>query len=131
MCDGAFNRQIQRGDFGVILFDSEGRVVDGRARKFFCRASICAEIWAALELAVKEENSITIYSDCQILTKAIHDQPDQWPWEAASILALITQLLTNHTGISIIHVGRNEVHGADHIAKMARDERIPNFWDLV
>ncbi|CAN1764153.1 Putative ribonuclease H protein At1g65750 [Linum perenne] len=35
VCDGAFNRAIQRGGLGVIMYDSGGRVVDGRVRSFF------------------------------------------------------------------------------------------------
>ncbi|CAN1167429.1 hypothetical protein LINPERHAP2_LOCUS27241 [Linum perenne] len=130
VCDGAFNRAIHRGGYGVIVYDNEGRVVDGRARSFVCRAPICAEAMAilkAVELAADYEASTIILSDCLALTKALEDQPEQWPWEAAAILASISHILRNHMEISIVHVGRNEVAEADRLAKRARDEALADF----
>ncbi|CAN1147208.1 hypothetical protein LINPERHAP2_LOCUS15734 [Linum perenne] len=111
------------------MYDSDGRVVDGRVRSFFCGAPICAEamaMLAAVELAAHHGARTIILSDCQSLTIAVEDQPDQWPWEAASI----TQILRNHREIVITHVGRSEVHEADCLAKRARDESLTDFWLL-
>ncbi|CAN1134885.1 hypothetical protein LINPERHAP2_LOCUS8536 [Linum perenne] len=134
VCDGAYNRAIHRGGYGVIIYDNEGRVVDGRARSFFCGTAICAEamaILAATELASGYEAETVILSDCQVLTKALEDQPDQWPWEAAPILASISQILRNHRTISIVHVGRDEVAEADRLAKRARDDVLADFHMVV
>ncbi|CAN1134999.1 hypothetical protein LINPERHAP2_LOCUS8604, partial [Linum perenne] len=131
VCDGAFDRAIFRGGYGVIAYDSEGRVVDGRVRSFFCRAPICAEamaLMAAVKLASSNDCRTIILSDCQVLTKALKDQPDQWPWEVAAILATITQTLRNYEEISVLHVGRSEVREADRLAKRARDEQLSDFW---
>ncbi|CAN1145655.1 hypothetical protein LINPERHAP2_LOCUS14798 [Linum perenne] len=112
------------------MYDNEGRVVDGRARCFFCRAAICAEAIAvepAIELAAGLGVDTVILSDCEVFTKALEDQPDQWPWEVAAILASISQILRNHREISILHVGRNEVAEADLMAKRARNDVLAEF----
>ncbi|CAN1140691.1 hypothetical protein LINPERHAP2_LOCUS12012 [Linum perenne] len=112
------------------MFDNEGRVVDGRARSFFCGAPICAEattLLAAVELATRFNVRTVIMSDCLTLTKALEDQPDQCPWEVVAVLACISHLLRNAADISIVHVGRNEVRDADHLAKRSRDEDIADF----
>ncbi|CAN1178011.1 hypothetical protein LINPERHAP2_LOCUS33437 [Linum perenne] len=112
------------------MFDNEGRVVDGRARSFFCGAPICAEataLLAAVELAMRYNVRTVIMSDCLTLIKALEDQPDQWPWEVAAVLASISHLLRNAADFSIVHVGRNEVRDADRLAKQARDEDIADF----
>ncbi|CAN1120411.1 hypothetical protein LINPERHAP2_LOCUS176, partial [Linum perenne] len=120
--------------FGVIVYDSEGRVVDDRVGIFVCGAVICVEaraLLAAVELAARYGERTLIFSDCQTLTNALNDQPDQWPWEAAAIVASITQILSNHWEISMTHVGRSEVHEANRLVKRARDEDLSNFWLLV
>ncbi|CAN1153092.1 Putative ribonuclease H protein At1g65750 [Linum perenne] len=77
---------------------------------------------------VEMEIQTIILSDCQTLTNAVKDQHDRWPWEAAAIIASITQIMRNHREISITYVGRMEVHEADLLAKRARDENLSNFW---
>ncbi|CAN1187028.1 hypothetical protein LINPERHAP2_LOCUS38483 [Linum perenne] len=106
------------------MYDNEGRVVDGRARSFVCGAPISAEATAllvAVQLAASYDASTIIFSDCLTLTKALQNQPDQWPWEAAAILASISQIMRDRSNISIFHVGREEVREADSLAKRARD----------
>ncbi|CAN1159431.1 hypothetical protein LINPERHAP2_LOCUS22702 [Linum perenne] len=85
---------------------------------------------AAVELAAQHGERTIILSDCLTLTKGLEDQPDQWPWEVAAIMASITMVLRNHREISINHVGRAEVHEADRLAKRARDENLMDFWLL-
>ncbi|CAN1144639.1 hypothetical protein LINPERHAP2_LOCUS14210 [Linum perenne] len=112
------------------MYDSEGRVVDGRVGSFVCGAAICAEsraLLAAVELAARYAERTLIFLDCQTLTNALNDEPDQWPWEVIAIVASITQILSNHWEISIIHVGRSEVHEVDRLAKRARDEDLSDF----
>ncbi|CAN1147239.1 hypothetical protein LINPERHAP2_LOCUS15757 [Linum perenne] len=115
------------------MYDAEGRVVDGRVGSFICGAPICAEaraVLAAVELAASYGEEVLILSNCQTLTNALMDRPDQWPWEAAVIIASITHVLRNHRVLSITHVGRTEVHDADILAKRARDENLSQFWCL-
>ncbi|CAN1137545.1 hypothetical protein LINPERHAP2_LOCUS10138 [Linum perenne] len=90
VCDGAFNIATHHGGLEVIMYDSVGRLLDGRLRSFFCGAAICAEAWALLavvELAASYGERTLIFSDCQTLMKALMDQLDQWPWEAAEIVS--------------------------------------------
>ncbi|CAN1144641.1 hypothetical protein LINPERHAP2_LOCUS14212 [Linum perenne] len=81
------------------MYASEWRVVDGRVGSFVRGAAICAEaraLLAAVELAARYAERTLIFSNCQTLTNALNDEPDQWPWEAAAIVASITQILSNH-----------------------------------
>ncbi|CAN1122441.1 hypothetical protein LINPERHAP2_LOCUS1345 [Linum perenne] len=113
------------------MYDTEGSVVDGRVGHFFCGAPICVEArasLAAVELASGYGVETIILSDCQTLTNAVKDQHDRWPWEAAAIIASITQIMRNHREISITYVGKMGVHEADMLAKRARDENLSNFW---
>ncbi|CAN1133224.1 hypothetical protein LINPERPRIM_LOCUS30528 [Linum perenne] len=129
--DGAFKASIQRGAYGVIKYDAEGRVLDGRARKFCCRAPICAEAYgllAAVEMAAQDMRRTLILTDCLSLTKAIQEDQEKWPWEAASVIASIQQRMKDNLHIFVHHVQRSEVHEADRIAKMARDELLPLDW---
>ncbi|CAN1124733.1 hypothetical protein LINPERHAP2_LOCUS2509 [Linum perenne] len=106
------------------MYDNERRDVDGRARSFVCGAPISAEattLLVAVELAVSYDASTIIFSDCLTLAKALQNQPDQWPWEAAAILASTSQIMRDQSNISIFHVGREEVREADILAKRARD----------
>ncbi|CAN1138552.1 hypothetical protein LINPERHAP2_LOCUS10751 [Linum perenne] len=116
------------------MYDSEEGVVDGRARSFFSREPICVQakgILVAVELTTCHEVNTVILSACLVLTKALEDQPGHWVWEVAAILTSISQVLRNHMGISIIHVGREEVAEVDRLAKRARDEALADFHLLV
>ncbi|CAN1795692.1 hypothetical protein LINPERHAP1_LOCUS20691 [Linum perenne] len=131
VCDGAFKASIQRGAYGVIKYDVEGRVVDGRARNFCCRAPICAEAFgllAAVEMASRDTRSTIILSDCLNLVSVIHEGPEKWPWEAASVIAMIQQVLNSSNHITVIHARRTEIQAADRIAKQARDDLLPVSW---
>ncbi|CAN1131534.1 hypothetical protein LINPERPRIM_LOCUS13869 [Linum perenne] len=115
---------LQKGAYDVIKYDSEGRVLDGRARKFLCRAPICAEalgLLAAVEMASTDIRRTLIISDCLFLISAIHEDQDKWPWEAASVIASIQQLMNTNSHITVTHARRMETREADRIAKLARD----------
>ncbi|CAN1161617.1 hypothetical protein LINPERHAP2_LOCUS24030 [Linum perenne] len=131
MCDGAFDRTTQKGAIGVIVYDSEGRVVDGRARSFFCRAPICAKaiaILEALHMGRGEQRTTQVITDCMALTSALQNNEDAWPWKAAATLARIKQMLEANPQVHLRYVPRTEVHTADRIAKMAHDDRLPLDW---
>ncbi|CAN1828501.1 Putative ribonuclease H protein At1g65750 [Linum perenne] len=135
MCDGAFKADIQYGAYGVIVYDSEGRVVDGRARSFFCRAPICAEALAVLEavqIAFLEQGDIVIFTDSKTIVSALDRQYEEWPWEVAGFIAQIKQWLTARSNIQIRWVNRQVISEVDRIAKMARDNCLPPNWvDLL
>ncbi|CAN1761942.1 Putative ribonuclease H protein At1g65750 [Linum perenne] len=131
VCDGAYKASIQRGAFGVIKYDAAGRVLDGRARNFCCRAPICAEangLLAAVDMATRDTRRTIILTDCLAVTKALKESQELWPWEVASVLASIQQKLQMFTHIAVFHVHRNEVQEADRIAKKARDDLLPLDW---
>ncbi|CAN1279154.1 hypothetical protein LINPERPRIM_LOCUS16906 [Linum perenne] len=131
VCDGVFKASIQKGAYGIIKYDAAGRVIDGRARNFCCRAPIFAEangLLAAVDLAIHDTRTTIILTDCQAITRALTDTQDLWPWEAASVIASIQRNLQVSTHITFQHVPRSEVHEADRIAKKARDDLLPLDW---
>ncbi|CAN1144884.1 Putative ribonuclease H protein At1g65750 [Linum perenne] len=77
VCDGAFKASIQKGAYGVIVYNAEGNVVNGRAGSVKCAAPVCAEAYAvlrAIELIKTINTPTIIYSDSQcwlILLQAI------------------------------------------------------------
>ncbi|CAN0911289.1 hypothetical protein LINGRAHAP2_LOCUS26761 [Linum grandiflorum] len=82
---------------GVIMLNTDGGVVDGRAGRFVCRAPICAEAAAvlhAISLAMRSSRPAVILTDCQVLTTAICNPPHRWSWECAALVATIVQHLS-------------------------------------
>ncbi|CAN1784919.1 Putative ribonuclease H protein At1g65750 [Linum perenne] len=131
MCDGAYKADIRYGAYGVIVYDSEGRVVDGRARSFFCRAPICAEalgILAAVHIATSDDSSAIILTDSMIMVTALGNEEGDWPWEVAGFLAQIKQQLDARPNVVIKWVNREVISKVDSIAKLARDNRLPFDW---
>ncbi|CAN1292760.1 hypothetical protein LINPERPRIM_LOCUS21725 [Linum perenne] len=131
MCDGAFQADIRYGAYGIIVYDSEGRVVDGRARSFFCRAPLCAEalvILEALQIAASDQVDTIVLTDSKSIVLALENHKDDWPWEAASFIAQIKQVMETSSNIHVIWVRRDEIREADRVAKLARDNRLPLNW---
>ncbi|CAN1167640.1 hypothetical protein LINPERHAP2_LOCUS27349 [Linum perenne] len=71
--DGAFKASIQKGAYGVIKYDVEGRVLDGRSRKFCCRAPICAEAYGLLTAV--ENPGCEKYPDYHGFLDSLHGHP--------------------------------------------------------
>ncbi|CAN0845860.1 hypothetical protein LINGRAHAP2_LOCUS4226 [Linum grandiflorum] len=66
LCDGSFKYDIQQAGYGVVLFNSNGIAIDGRAGRLFCKEPLVAEAWAiftAVRLASSLVGTINILSD--------------------------------------------------------------------
>ncbi|CAN1134540.1 hypothetical protein LINPERHAP2_LOCUS8324 [Linum perenne] len=113
------------------MMDSDGHIIDGTAGSFFCRTPGVAEAYAILtaaQLARREDEPITIKSDCLEVIKAISSPRRDWPWEYAPIIADITHFIQQATGISIVKGSRAEVSRAHDIANRARlGTLLPNW----
>ncbi|CAN1152727.1 hypothetical protein LINPERPRIM_LOCUS29110 [Linum perenne] len=131
VCDGAFKDNIRKGAYGVVMTDAEGRILDGRARSFFCRSPLGAEaeaLLAAVELAGDNNCGTVILTDSQILYTSLYNPQDQWPWEIAATLARIHYALARTHNTTIMKADRSEVQQADHIARLMRDDVLPTNW---
>ncbi|CAN1181154.1 Putative ribonuclease H protein At1g65750 [Linum perenne] len=131
VCDGAFKASIQKGTYGVILYNIQGKAVNGQAGSFKCAAPLCAEARAVL-IAVQMAKMITtptdIDSDFLILVNALRDHHHNWPWQISGILATLQQLLFWNQQIRVSYVPRSSVQAAHHIAIQARDNVLPPDW---
>ncbi|CAN1188912.1 hypothetical protein LINPERHAP2_LOCUS39608 [Linum perenne] len=113
------------------MTDTKGRILDGRARSFFCRSPIGAEaegLLAAVELVGVEPSGTIIYTDSQTVYQCLFSQHDQWPWEIASTVAKIHHALAGARNVQVKKVDRIEVKLADRVAKMMRDGVFPTNW---
>ncbi|CAN1179054.1 hypothetical protein LINPERHAP2_LOCUS33977 [Linum perenne] len=131
LCDGSFQGATQKAGFCAVLFDADGRVIDGRADSFLSRTSTCAEATAlsnAVRLAMLYPYPTVILSDCRIVVDALKDPLQQWPWECEATLACISDDLHTAPWIEIKHCRRQIVHSVDRVAKLSRDNLLPPNW---
>ncbi|CAN1174466.1 Putative ribonuclease H protein At1g65750 [Linum perenne] len=131
VCDGAYLATIRKGAYGVIMYDAEGCLINGRASSFPCAAPICAEasaIQTAIQLAQSSSSPTIIYSDCNVLTSAIHEPQNTWPWIVAGPLATITRSLFWNQQVTVQYAPRLVVNLAHQIAHKARDDILPPNW---
>ncbi|CAN1140139.1 Putative ribonuclease H protein At1g65750 [Linum perenne] len=90
-CDGSFLHDSQKAAYGMVISNSAGQIVDGKAGTFFCDSPRVSEAKALLE-ATKMAKSINsnglfiIFSDCQELVSAINGPKHRWPWECYGFL---------------------------------------------
>ncbi|CAN1162854.1 hypothetical protein LINPERHAP2_LOCUS24702 [Linum perenne] len=122
-CDGSFEEGIQKAGVGIILFDSEGHTIDGRAGSLFCRTPSVAEAVAvlmAVQLANDTGGHVRVLSDCVEVVNAIKAPPDDWPWEIGAIIADIMTILQSNENIVVNHCRRTEVSLAHNTANRAR-----------
>ncbi|CAN1788506.1 LINE-1 retrotransposable element ORF2 protein, partial [Linum perenne] len=131
LCDGSFSGTNQKAGYSVIMYDTAGTVVDGRAGQLFCRAPICAEATAVLHAVLLARLSPTpaiVYTDCLQVTNALKGSPSEWPWDCSAILASIAEALQGTNWISIKHCRRQFTSIADKVAKLIRDNKLPPDW---
>ncbi|CAN1187161.1 hypothetical protein LINPERHAP2_LOCUS38573 [Linum perenne] len=122
-CDGSFQVDIQKAGLGVIVSDSNGHNIDGRAGFFFCRTPSVAEAFAVLNAAQMAQNlntRVLIKSDCHEVTEAISKPLEECPWEITAIIADIVQITQSYPHITIKHCRRTEVSQAHKIANLVR-----------
>ncbi|CAN0873079.1 hypothetical protein LINGRAHAP2_LOCUS10282 [Linum grandiflorum] len=87
---------VQQADYGVILFNSSGIAIDGRAGRLVCKEPLVAEAWALLvaaRLAASLVGSINILSDYKPLLNVVVSPPEFWTWACASLLASVADVL--------------------------------------
>ncbi|CAN1296474.1 Putative ribonuclease H protein At1g65750 [Linum perenne] len=122
-CDGSFQEGIQKAGVGIILFDSEGHAIDGRAGSFFCRTPSVAEAVAvsiAVQMANETGRQVQILSDCLEVVNALKAPADEWPWEIGAIIADIMTVLQGNNNISVNHCRRSGLRAAHNTANQAR-----------
>ncbi|CAN1168566.1 hypothetical protein LINPERHAP2_LOCUS27882, partial [Linum perenne] len=108
---------------GVIVSDSNGHNIDGRAGSFFCRTPSVAEAFAvlnAVNMAQNMNTQVLIKSDCREVTEALSRPLDECPWEIVAIVADIVQITKGCPHIRIKHCRRSEVSQAHKIANLVR-----------
>ncbi|CAN1164788.1 Putative ribonuclease H protein At1g65750 [Linum perenne] len=131
VCDGAFKASIQKGAYGVIVYNAEGNVVNGRAGSEKCAAPVCAEAYAvlrAIELVKTIDTPTVIYSDCSVLVDSTAGHQLNWPWSISSILASITRMLYWNQNIHVSKASRTTIQLAHSIAVQARDDSLSPDW---
>ncbi|CAN1786653.1 Putative ribonuclease H protein At1g65750 [Linum perenne] len=131
VCDGAFKASIQKGAYGVIVYNAEGNVVNGRAGSVKCAAPVCAEAYAvlrAIELFKTIDAPTIIYSDCSVLVDSIAGHHLNWPWSISSILASITRMLYWNQNIHVSKASRSTIQLAHSITVQARDDSLSPDW---
>ncbi|CAN1787615.1 hypothetical protein LINPERHAP1_LOCUS17719 [Linum perenne] len=131
VCDGAFKASIQKGAFGIIIYNAMGDVVNGKAGSMLCAAPICAEAYAvlhAIQMVLDISDPTIIYSDSSVLVDSIAGDHDKWPWSISGILASITRLLYWNQQIQVCKVQRSAVQSAHQVAVQTRDNLLPLDW---
>ncbi|CAN0846413.1 hypothetical protein LINGRAHAP2_LOCUS4440 [Linum grandiflorum] len=131
LCDGSFKYDIQQAGYGVLLYKSNGIVIDGHAGRLFCKESIVAEAWAllmAVLLAAALIGTINILSDCKVLVQALFVPPDHWPWSCAALVAKIVACLSSLPSASISHCHRSRLSSVDRVAKSSRVGILMSGW---
>ncbi|CAN1173059.1 hypothetical protein LINPERHAP2_LOCUS30440 [Linum perenne] len=113
------------------MMDSDGHKIDGTVGFFFCRTPGVAEayaILAAVRMASRESEPITIKSDCLEVINTLETQRSEWPWEYEAIIADIKTLLQNSPMVSILHCRRAEISIAHNLANQARMGLLSPGW---
>ncbi|CAN1763830.1 hypothetical protein LINPERHAP1_LOCUS9003 [Linum perenne] len=90
--------------FRVVLYNSSGQILDGKAGTFYCNSPIVLEAKALLEatlLAAAHKVTSTIYSDCLKMVTTINRPKHRWLWECFDYLGRISELLALHPYNSI------------------------------
>ncbi|CAN1793057.1 Putative ribonuclease H protein At1g65750 [Linum perenne] len=131
VCDGAFNASIQKGAYGVVVYNSEGYVVNGRAGTLNCAAPICAEakaICVAVDLVKSMPLRSLVLTDSLILSNALAGTEHDWPWQVSAILALISRLLFWNQQVQVCYSPRQTIQAAHKVAIQARDGTLMADW---
>ncbi|CAN0836944.1 hypothetical protein LINGRAHAP2_LOCUS1651 [Linum grandiflorum] len=131
LCDGSFDKDVQKAGFGVIMVNPEGRVVDGVAGHFFCGTSMVAEARAVLGaciLASREEGRADVWSDCKEVVDACGQEIQDCPLECSAVVASIEEILIAFSLIHVLHCNRQCVSAANRMAKQARDRTLREDW---
>ncbi|CAN0858069.1 hypothetical protein LINGRAHAP2_LOCUS7063 [Linum grandiflorum] len=113
------------------MYNSNGIPVDGRAGSTFCRAPFVAEaaaLLAAVQLAGNTTHPTLILSDCSPLIASLNVAPHLWPWEGASLIAAITDLLSRYHWVEVQQCSKSVLKAADFIAKKARSGVLEPNW---
>ncbi|CAN0873221.1 hypothetical protein LINGRAHAP2_LOCUS10320 [Linum grandiflorum] len=106
LCDGSFQKDIQKTGIGVISVNPEGHVLDEVAGHFCCRTSIVAKaraVYTACVIAAREGGRTDIWSDCREVVVACNAAPCEWPWECAAVIAAVHEVLDGHPLIQVRH----------------------------
>ncbi|CAN1227539.1 Putative ribonuclease H protein At1g65750 [Linum grandiflorum] len=122
-CDGSFTNDSQKAAYGIVISNSTGRIVDGRAGTFHCSSAIVAEAYAIKEATIVANQTpgpCRIFSDCKLLIDAISGPKHRWPWRCYALLGSIKELCSNAPHISFHFTPRVCNSRADSIAKSAR-----------
>ncbi|CAN1170982.1 hypothetical protein LINPERHAP2_LOCUS29301, partial [Linum perenne] len=129
--DGSFQEDIQTAGVGVIVFDSEGHAIDGRAGQLFCRTPSVAEAYAvltAVQVARDMNMQVVVKTDCLEVVQAMKAPRDERPWEIAAVIANIDAIIQMNPHIMVVHCKRTEISRAHDVANRARlGTLVPNW----
>ncbi|CAN0913991.1 hypothetical protein LINGRAHAP2_LOCUS28270 [Linum grandiflorum] len=74
-CDESFKADSHKAGYDIIISDTEGHIIDGKAGSFLCNSAIAAEAVAMLHsinYASSSDTTTIVKTDCQTLAKAIY-----------------------------------------------------------
>ncbi|CAN1806951.1 hypothetical protein LINPERHAP1_LOCUS24852 [Linum perenne] len=111
-----------------------GQICGGANGFIECSSPMVAEAHAlinAVSLALSCPGVIRIFSDCQVITRALDDSLSPWPWECAAILGSIMSLLATNPRISIHFTPRASNKMADWVATSTRNQLISLDWFMM
>ncbi|CAN1280268.1 hypothetical protein LINPERPRIM_LOCUS17372 [Linum perenne] len=132
-CDGSFLHDSQKAAYGVIISNSVGVVLDGKAGIFYCNSPIVSEakaILVATEFACARSNndSVVILSDCQELISALNGPKHRWPWECFGYLGRVSALASLRPNLFFQFIPRKDNVKADWVARNARLGLLHGDW---
>ncbi|CAN0919749.1 hypothetical protein LINGRAHAP2_LOCUS31638 [Linum grandiflorum] len=130
-CDGSFTSDSQKAGYGIIITNSNGHIIDGKAGSFLCNSAIGSEavaIMHSIEYAKSFGTRTIIRTDCQKLVHAIYDTKHRWPWICHAYLERITTSLKDNPQVIVTFTPRAQNSTADAIAKAARRRTLQVDW---
>ncbi|CAN0855442.1 LINE-1 retrotransposable element ORF2 protein [Linum grandiflorum] len=130
-CDGSFKKGSQKAGYGIMIYNTDGKLTDGKAGTFHCNSAIAAEATAILNsiaITANDDSRTTIFSDCLSIVTALHAPKHRWPWICSAILQRIHNALAQQNHITVNFTPRTRNTVADSIAKAARRGILPPSW---
>ncbi|CAN0875565.1 hypothetical protein LINGRAHAP2_LOCUS10908 [Linum grandiflorum] len=108
-----------------------GNVVDGRAGVLFCRAPVVAEafaVFAACQMVARVGLEAEILTESKQIVDTCAESHHQWPWDCASLIASICEILRASPYIQIKHCSKQVVAAVDIVARKAREGCLLLDW---
>ncbi|OMO66427.1 hypothetical protein COLO4_30555 [Corchorus olitorius] len=130
-CDGAQDSRTRNAGLGIVMRDSQSRIVGGFHREIKAKSPLIAEAMAIKEglIRAKEKgfSKIVLETDCQIVQQCIQSKK-HGHWEIDPILADINRLKGDFEQCKIKWICRNANGVADWVATLSRKRMCPQNW---